>query len=171
MDIARRATTLFELSDQYLQVLDLLEQADEVDPHLLEEALDAIAGKITQKAEGIAGLVRQLEGMAELRAIEAKRMKALADADEKRAERLRDYLLRNLQAVGAEKVETARFRISVRQNPPAVTVVDESAVPAEFIREVVTTSIDKRGILERLKSTGEVVNGVEVTRGQRLDIR
>lgn len=171
MDIARRATTLFELSDQYLGVLDLLEQADDVDPHILEEALDSIAGKITQKAEGIAGLVRQLEGMAELRAAEAKRMKALADADEKRAGRLRDYLLRNLQAVGTEKVETSRFSIRVRLNPPSVQVTDEAQIPADYIRTVTTTSVDKRAILEQLKTTGEVVPGVEISRGSRVDIR
>jgi hypothetical protein len=35
-------------------------------------------------------LVRQLEGMAELRAAEAKRMKALADVKQRHAARLRD---------------------------------------------------------------------------------
>jgi hypothetical protein len=170
MDIATRASTLYDLSADYLSVLDLLEQTDD-DPALLEQALDAIAGKITQKADNIVALTRQLEGMAELRAAEAKRMKALADADAKRADRLRDYLLRHLVAIGAEHVETARFRIAVRQNPAAVQVVDADAIPADFIRTVTTTSVDKRAILAALKDTGEVVPGIEIVRGTRLEVR
>jgi hypothetical protein len=44
-------------------------------------------------------------------------------------------------------------------------------VPAEYVRTVTTTSVDKRAILDAYKTTGEIVPGVEVTRGQRLDIR
>jgi hypothetical protein len=172
MDIATRASNLYDLSADYLSVLDMLEQTDD-DPSLLEldKTLDAIAGKITQKADNIVALVRQIEGMAELRAAEAKRMKTLADADSKRADRLRDYLLRHLVEIGVEHVETARFRIAVRQNPPAVQVVDADAVPEEFVRTVTTTSVDKRAILATLKDTGEVVPGVEIVRGTRLEVR
>jgi hypothetical protein len=79
--------------------------------------------------------------------------------------------LRHLVAIGAEHVETARFRIAVRQNPPAVQVVDADAIPADFIRTVTTTSIDKRAIIAVLKDTGEVVPGVEIVRGTRLEVR
>jgi hypothetical protein len=170
MDIATRASTLYDLSADYLSVLTLLEDTDD-DPALLEQALDAITGKITQKADGIVALARQIEGMAALRAAEAKRMHALAQADARRADRLLDYLLRHLVAIGAEHVETARFRLSVRQNPPSVQVVDAGAIPAEFIRTVTTTSVDKRSILATLRDTGEIVPGVEIRRSQRLDVR
>jgi hypothetical protein len=59
----------------------------------------------------------------------------------------------------------------VRTNPPAVQVLEEMLVPKEFIKTVVSTAVDKRAILDHLKSTGEVVDGVAITRGQRLDIR
>jgi hypothetical protein len=170
MDIATRASTLYDLSADYLSVLTLLEDTDD-DPALLEQALDAIAGKITQKADGIVALARQIEGMAALRAAEAKRMHALAHADSRRADRLLDYLLRHLVAIGAEHVETARFRISVRQNPPSVQVVDADAIPAEFIRTVTTTRCDKRAVLDNYKATGEIPEGIEITRASRLEIK
>jgi hypothetical protein len=171
-DLTRRSTPLYELSDQYLAVLELLE-LDSIDDDAgqLELALDSIAARITDKAEGIVGLVKQFEGMAELRAAEAKRMKALADADQKRADRLRDYLLRHLVEIGTEKIDTARFRISVRQNPPSVQVVDEAQIPEEYLRTVTTVSVDKRGILDALKATGEIPSGVEIIHGTRLDVR
>lgn len=168
-----RTVPLYSLTAEYLAVLELLDldTLEAEDAQTLELALDSIAGKISEKAEAIAGLVKQFEGMAELRAAEAKRMKALADADDKRAARLRDYLLRHLQAIGTEKVETPRFRISVRQNPPSVEVYDQSQIPEEFLRLVTTTSVDKRAILDELKTSGVIVPGVDVVRGLRLDIR
>ena len=170
-DVARRTTSLYELSADYLEILDLLEDADSDDAGALEAQLDALAGAITHKADAIAGLVQQLEGMAAMRKAEAKRMSELSAADERRAERLRAYLLRNLQSVGTERVDTARFRISVRFNPPSVAVLEQQLVPAEYLRTVTTVSVDKRLILDNYKATGEIVPGVEVTRAQRLEIR
>jgi hypothetical protein len=76
-----------------------------------------------------------------------------------------------MQSTGQQRIETIAHTISIRTNPPAVTVVDASAVPHEYNREKITIDTDRRAILEYFKTTGEVVPGVEITRGQRLDIR
>jgi hypothetical protein len=170
-DVAPRSTPLYELSGDYVEVLNLLETADSDESGELERQLDALAGAITHKAEAIAGLVQQFEGMAAMRKAEAKRMGELSAADERRAERLRSYLLRHLQSIGTERIDTARFRISVRTNPPSVAVLEQQLVPAEYLRTVTMTTVDKRAILDALKTTGEVVPGVEIVRGTRLDIR
>ena len=169
MAAAQRTTTLYELAEDYLHILDLLEDP-EADADALEQELDGIAGKITQKAEAIAGLVKQFEGMAATRKSAADRMRELAASDQRNADRLRDYVLRHMQALGTEKIDTARFRISVRTNPPAVQVLEEMLIPDDYKRVVTTISVDKKAIMEHLKSTGEVVPGVEVTRGVRLVI-
>lgn len=98
-------------------------------------------------------------------------MRELAAADQRNADRLRDYLLRHMQALGTEKIDTARFKISVRTNPPAVQVLEEMLVPEAFMRTVTTVSVDKRAVLEHLKNTGEIVPGVEIVRSTRLEVR
>jgi len=167
MAAAQRSSTLYELSADYLRVLDALEDGDAD----LEVELDRIAGEITHKAESIAGLVAQLDGMAAMRKAEAQRLRDRATADEHHAARLRQYLLVHMQAIGTERIDTARFTVSVRQNPPAVEITDEMQVPDEFRRTVTTVSVDKKSILEHLKSTGEIPPGVEVSRRARVDIR
>ena len=170
---ANRTTTLYDLSAEYLHVLDLLDAAseDDQDPQALELELDQLAGQITHKAEAIASLVAHYEGLASIRKAEAQRLKARADADAKRAERLRAYVLQHMQAMGTERIESARFTLSVRTNPPAVTVLVEQLVPAEYVRTVVTTSVDKRAILDNFKATGEIPDGIDIARSQRLEIR
>ena len=98
-------------------------------------------------------------------------MRELAAADQRNADRLRDYLLRHMRELGSEKIDTARFKISVRTNPPSVSLLEQMLVPEEFMRTVTTVSVDKRAVLEHFKSTGEIVPGVDITRSTRLDVR
>jgi hypothetical protein len=169
MQAAERSSTLYDLSADYLQILDLLDSGET--DEALELQLDHLAGQIAQKAESIAGLVAHLDGIAAMRRAESERLRKRAQSDEAQAARLKEYVLKHMQAIGKERIDTARFTLSVRTNPPAVQVLEEMLVPKEFIKTVVSTAVDKRAILDHLKSTGEVVDGVAITRGQRLDIR
>jgi hypothetical protein len=50
-----------------------------------------------------------------------------------------------------------------------VAVLEQLLVPAEYLRTVTTTTVDKRAVLDTLKTTGEVVPDVEIVRGTRDD--
>ena len=172
MVAAHRTNTLYELSEDYLRLLDLLEDP-ESDEQALEVELDHISGLIAQKAEAIAGLVAHIEGLADARHAEAKRLDERARADERHAQRLRDYVLRHMLAIGSTRIETTRFSLHVRNNPLAVEVLEEMLVPEEFWRTPPPPppAVDKRAVLEHYKRSGEVPSGVEIVRRQRLDIR
>lgn len=171
VQIAERSNTLYSLSADYVRVLDLLESGDIDDEEVLEDELDRLGMAITHKAEAIAGLVAYLDGIASVRRKESDRLLVRARADEHHAEQLRAYVLKHMQAIGKDRIDTARYTLAVRSNPPAVEVVDDQAVPSEFIKTVITTSVDRRRILEHLRETGEVPDGVEIVRRQRLEIR
>lgn len=168
-NLAPRTAPLYEITAEYTRVLALLDDPD-TDPLALEQELDGLAGKIQLKAGAIVGLIRQFEAYADMRKMESQRMAALAISDARKAERLRDYLLRNMQAVGAERIDTQAFRVTLRQNPPSVQVLEEQLVPEEFLRTVTTTSVDKRAIMDAYKATGEIPDGVDIVRGTRLVI-
>jgi hypothetical protein len=167
---AERTTTLYALSEKYIQLVDLLEDP-EVDSDAIEAELDQISGAIAQKAEAIAGLIRWYEGLADLRRFESKRMADSVVSFQRQADRLRAYVLRHMQAAGMQRVDTSRFTLSVRQNPPRVEVLEELLVPSEFQRQKLIIDVDKRKILEHTRLTGEIVPGTEIVRGERLDIR
>lgn len=132
----------------------------------LQEAFDA-------KADDYAALIRLCDARAQARSEEARRLLSLADADMVLAQRLREGLLRTMQAIGREKVETARSRIAVRRNGGAVPIVieDESAIPSDFQIPKVAMTIDRTAIRDVLERGG-VVNGARLgERGVRLDLR
>jgi Siphovirus Gp157 len=170
MAAAEKSTTLYALSDTYTALLMQLDDP-ETDQELILEELGRISGEIRVKAENIAGLVARCEGWATIRKAEAQRLRQLAEQDEKKADWLRAYVLREMQDLGIVRIDTDRYIFSVRQNPPRVEVLEAMAVPHEFQREKVIIETDKKAILEHYKQTGEIPAGVEIVRHERLDIR
>lgn len=167
---ADRLSTLYSLSEEYIQLVDLLEDP-KVDPHLIEQELDRLSDQIAVKADKLSGLIRWLEGLADLRRAEIDRLKTGASTLDNRAAQCRAYLLQHMQATGMTRIDTARFTLTVKQNPPRVEVLEPMLVPSEYQRTKITIEPDKTAIREHYKQTGEVVPGVEIVRGERLDIR
>src|SRR5207302_1994167 len=144
---AGKLTVLYSLPDQYKRIIDLLEAAEvsEGTPDL-ELELDRIAGMFIHKAGSIAGLVAHLDGLAIVRKAEATRLRQRADVCEARAERLRSYLCRNMEASGQKRIETDRFTLTVRSYPH-VEVSDPAQVPSDYHRVKIIDDVDKRAIL------------------------
>jgi hypothetical protein len=165
-----RITRLYSLSDAFNHILDLLEAAEDPEGTAdLELELDRIAGDITHKAESIAGLVAHLEGLAIVRKAEANRLRQRADVCEARAERLRSYLCRNLEAIRQKRLETDRFTLTVRSYPH-VEVLDPAQVPSDYQRTTITVDVDKRAILAAYRRDGEIVSGTEVVQTSKVQI-
>lgn len=90
--------------------------------------LAAIEEMFEDKAVIIALFIKNLE--AEIAAIktEEARLKARRQAKEKIVKRLREYLLSNMQRVKLKKIDSdPRVKISLRANPPSVSIGDEKA--------------------------------------------
>lgn len=101
-------------------------------------------------------------------------MTAKRKAYEQRAERLLDYVLRNMQAVGVNEIKDrgGLYAAKVAKNPPSVNIVNADEISNEFVKVEQVSSIDKKAILQHFKATGEIVAGVEIiTDKQRLSIK
>ena len=84
------------------------------------------------------------------------------------------YILNEMQVNGISSIKDkdGLFIAKLAKNPPSVQVVDENAVPPEFVQVETVKKIDKKAILQHAKDTGEIVAGVEiVTDKQRLSIK
>jgi hypothetical protein len=173
---AQRLPTLFDLEDTAYQLLALLEATD--DPVDLAEAvaeakaqLALVDQMLMEKTESYVSVIRSLEAMAEARKVEADRLRDRAKTAERHADWLRARLLTHMQTTGRERIETSRFTLTVRTNPPTVVVVDAASVPHEFERTKWIIDVDKRAILAHVKATGEIPAGVDITRSSRLEVR
>ena len=164
-------TALYVIAQDYRAAAEALADLD-LDAETVADTLDSLSGEFEQKAVAVSMFARNLEATAaqikEAESAMAARRKAL----ENRADSLKRYLLGAMQTTGITKVECPYFRLSVRDNPPAVDVFDAAQVPAEFM---VTpppppAAPDKAAIKAAIKG-GRDVPGCRLTQGQRLEIK
>src|SRR5579859_7527957 len=163
--------TLARLTGEFLDLANLLADTDPSDADgvaYIERLLNESAAAVQDKAVAIASLIREFDAVAGAAQTEAERILAHSRAAKSRADWLRSYLLKNLRALGVERIQTATTLVAVRQSPPAVEVVDDSQIPDAFSR--VIRSIDK-SLLRAVLLTGEIVPGARLIRGAHLWIR
>jgi Siphovirus Gp157 len=163
--------TLARLTGEFLELAATLADTDPADPEalaLVEAALDRSTAAIRDKAEATAAVIREFEARAAAAQAEGERILAHARTTRARATWLRAYLLRNLQALGVERLQTATTVLSVRPSPPAVEIVDEDQIPDAFKRLV--PSVDKAGLRSALLD-GASVPGARLVHGAHLVLR
>jgi hypothetical protein len=163
--------SLYQLSGNYLQALDFLTDPDlDLPIEAINDTLESLTGELEDKAINVAKFLKNMEATAEaIKNAEtdmAKRRKAL----ENRVQSLKDYLKGNMVNTGISKIECPYFKLSIQNNPAAVNVFDEEAVPLEFKKQVVSWSIDKTAIKHAING-GKNVAGATLTNGKRLVIK
>ena len=151
---------LYELSTQYKQLVDILEAAqageEAADLEVIKDTLDAIGDAIEEKADSIARIMAELSGVELAISAELERLSKRASTIKKQKESLKSYLMAAMETAGKEKFKTNLYSYSIRNNAPSVQIIDESLIPAEYIRTKVETAPDKKVIAELLKQKIEV---------------
>ncbi len=165
--------TLWQMTDQYLQALQSLADADELPPEIVRDTLDALGGDLKLKAANVATYVRMLDAQTEAIKAEIDRLRALEKRVDTHATRLRQYLLENMQRAGITRIEHTEapfYRISIRRNPPRVVVDNETMVPWAYRRtkEIVELARDD---IKRDLAAGIDVPGAHLEQIERVEIK
>lgn len=155
---------LYELSQAYQRILDLVEEGQEV-----EDTLESLTEAIEVKTENIAKVITSLEAQAEAIKEQEKRLNERRRSIEAQIVSLKQYVQRELRMCGLEKVKGQLFTIGIQKNPPSVEILNESLIPSEFIKTVTTTSVDKKLLLEALKEKD--IAGAIIKQSERVTIR
>jgi hypothetical protein len=158
---------LYELSEAYCSVLEELSEpeGDGEDEGRFQALLQGLGEAFDEKVLSIAKIVRSLESdigsiATELDRLQGRRRHLLG-----RVEWLKRYLVGEMEMVGRERVRGATMTISLGKAPPSCEVVNPEEVPEEYRR--VKVEVDRAGILEHFRSTGQVVPGTAVIADRR----
>lgn len=151
--------TLYELTEDYMNLLELAEDPD-IDEQAFADTLEGIEGALEDKADGYAKVIRTLEGDAAACDAESKRLRNKKQTIENNIRRMKAALQYAMQATGKTKFKTALFSFGIQKNPAAV-VIDEGYIeniPDRFLIPQ-DPQIDKKAIKEALKA-GEDLEGI-----------
>lgn len=161
---------LYQLAAEYRALADRLHDLDLPDD-VIADTLEAEAGDIEVKATNIAKVFRNLEAIAaQIKEAEAA-MAARRKAIEKRAASLKQYLHDNMEKAGIQKIECPWFVVSIKKNPAAVVIDDESSIPADYLREIPATFQPDKSLIKQAIADGFEVPGCHLAQGTRLEIK
>ena len=163
---------LYQIADIYLQDLEKLSDLD-LPEEVVRDTIEGLQGDMQEKCTNVAAFIRNTESLADQIKQAEQAMSARRKALENRADRIRKYLLDNMQRTGISKIESPWFKIALAKNPPSVVVDDEDTLKfahPEFVKVVTTESLDKTAIKEAIKA-GQIVEGAHLVQAERVTIK
>lgn len=162
-------TSLYQLASDFRNQLDDLFDEDGVAKPEFEEFRVQLGSKITQ----VAAYILNTELEAEQAKFAIKRIKALQDAREKKAERLRQYLTDNMRFSGITeiKADDGSFEVKLYIDRDTSVHIDEGAVfPPELCNDPKPPEPSKTKIKNAILA-GEPVKGSTIVKKDRLMIK
>lgn len=89
------------------------------------DTLEGIEGEFEQKAADIAVYIKGVEGEIKILQAEKKSLDARINQRKNSIERLKKYLVANMQSIGRSKIDVPAAVLSLRKNAPSLVVDDE----------------------------------------------
>lgn len=163
--------TLYELTAEYMQLLEIAEDPD-TDVQVLLDTMEGVSGEIEEKADGYAKVMKELEAEEQKIKNEMDRLgvRRLSISNNIRAMKLR--LQESMKLTGKTKFKTDLFSFGIQKNPPSV-VIDEQYVenlPQEYLIPQ-EPKVDKTKIKEDLKAGKDLTGIAHLEQGESLRIR
>ena len=159
---------LYNLTANYQQILDYVDNAEELDESLLIDTLESIDEAFEDKVISTAYVIKNNDADIETISNEIRRLQKLKQTKSNANDRLKGYIKDNMLQLDKTKIKGDLFNVSVRNNAESVEILNESALPEDAFK--VTRTPDKTAIKEALKN-GHYVDGATLKRTQSLQIR
>lgn len=164
---------LYEITEQYENIAELLNNPEFAENVDVQKALDAIQEDFNQKAERVVHVIKNAEGDIEVIDAEIKRLQAMKKQRQNGIEGIKNYLKLNMAKTDTESIKCPLFSISYREQKESAVELDDDLFLANNIDEdLVNVKItpNKTEIKKRLKA-GETVIGAKLIDTQVLTIK
>lgn len=141
------------------------------------DTLSGIEEEFEVKAENVAAYIKGLKAEADALKAEETTLSRRRKTKENQMERMKAYLLENMQLINRQKIDTPKAKLSIRTNPESVQFDDENefitrcelAGADDFLRYK-KPEIDKAEVKAALKR-GDRIEGARLIRTQSLIIK
>lgn len=162
---------LYELTSSRLALQSKLQDMN-FDEQTIQDTLEGESTELQAKIEDYGFVIRNMEAFSDAIKAEEKRLSDRRKAQEAKVERIKAWLLENMQACNIQKIECPAFTIAVRTNPPKVVIDHEGDIPEQFMvtPEPPPAAPDKELIATAIKS-GQDVAGCHLEQSQRIEIK
>lgn len=162
-------STLYEITGQYMQLLELLEDVDELEEQVIKDTLEGIEGELEIKADGYAKIIKEIDAEATKYEEEKKRLEKRGNALRNRSRILKEHLYNSMKVTGKTKFKTELFSFGIQKNGglQPMEIVPDKEIPDEYLKK----EPDNTKIREALKEGKNLPFVVLKERGDHLVIR
>lgn len=168
-------SALYQLSESKLQALQIIDDmiSEGCSDAEMQEAyalLNQLDENFQEKAVNVAMYVRNLETESAAIAEAEKEMSARKKALNNKADRLKNYLLSEMQRTQTKQIKCPYFVLSLRKTPASVRIAPNAVIPEFLLAPPKPQEADKRAIKESIEK-GLVIEGVTLESGETLSIK
>lgn len=160
--------TLYELTGQFRELLELVEQG-EVDPEMLADTLEGLEGEIEIKADGYAKVIKELEGKTAMLKGEIERLSNRKSAIENNIKTMKESLEIAMRTTGKTKFMTDLFNFNIAKHGGKQPIEFTGEVTTEYTKTVIQADNEK--IRQALESGQQLPFAMLKERGESLRIR
>lgn len=160
---------LYNISQEYLVLINELEEQEGVLSPEQEQLLALNEQNFKENAIRRAYVLKHIKSDISTIDAEIDRLKGLKTSKTKVYDRIEDSLIQGMTLYGKDGIDGGTIKLAITKSK-FVDVIDEASVPAEYMREKVTLSVDKTEIAKVLKAGGEV-NGCVLGERDNLQIK
>lgn len=162
--------TIYELTDEYRQLLEMAEDPD-VDPQTLADTMESIEAEIEDKADGYARVMKSMEADEEALAKEIKRLQERKSHLETTRKNMKERLKQAMEATGKTKFKTELFSFGIQNNAPSVVidVEDVFKIPDDFLKY--KDPEPDKNLIKQAINNGQKLDFAHLEQTQSLRIR
>ncbi len=161
--------TLYEITGDYLRLMEMLEDGEEIDQQTFLDTLEGIEGEFEIKADNYARIIKELLAESEKYAAEIERMLKRRASLSNNADRLKEYLYKAMKLTGKTKFKTDLFSFGIQKNGGKCPIERDPNV--EVPREYCMDTPDTKKIREALEDGVELPFARLLERGEHLSIK
>lgn len=157
--------SLKDVTQDIVQIQRMIE--DGIPEEEFAEVLKLYNGNLSDKLEGYAMVIKNIEAGIVGKKAEIKRLNESVKYEENAIKRMKENMQYSMVATGQTKVKGKKFTFGLRKST-AVQIEDETLIPPQFIKT--ETKIIKTDLSKALKN-GEEIAGAKLVENQSLSIR
>lgn len=161
--------TLYEITGDYLRLLEMLEEEENIDHQTFVDTLEGIEGEFEDKADNYARIIKELNAESEKFKSEIKRMTAKMNKIKNNSERLKNHLYERMKSTEKTTFKTDLFSFNIQKNGGVqpIEIVPGIEIPDAFCKK----EPDNDKIRKALKNGVKLPFAVLKERGDHLVIR
>lgn len=142
-------STLYELTGDYLNLLEWLEDEENIEDAVVNDTLKGIEGAIEDKADNYAKIIKELQAEAKKFEAEKKRLEDRQKAMENRAKLLNKHLYDSMKLTGKTKFKTGLFSFGIQKNGGLQPIeIDTDHVPDEYMKKEPDNTLIRQALKE-----------------------